>query len=78
VSQVLPFFNISFAISKTPVAGHSTALTEAARSEFALGVALDVAKVLALTTCDLLSNGEFVDAARREFEERGRLSRPVS
>ena len=78
VSQVLPFFNISFAISKTPVAGHSTALTEAARSEFALDVALDVAKVLALTTCDLLSNGEFVDAARREFEERGQLSRPVS
>ncbi len=78
VSQVLPFFNISFAISETPVAGHSKALAEAARSEFALGVALDVAKALALTTCDLLGNGELVVAARQEFDERGRLLKVAS
>lgn len=78
VSQVLPFFNISFAISETPVAGHSKALAEAARSEFALAVALDVAKALALTTCDLLGNGELVVAARQEFDERGRLLKVAS
>jgi amidohydrolase len=78
VSQVLPFCNISFAISKTPVAGHSLALTDAARSEFALDSALNVAKVLALSTCDLLTNHELVEAARHEFEERGRLSRRAS
>ena len=71
---------LQYLICNQQDAGRRTllALTEAARSEFALDVALDVAKVLALTTCDLLSNGEFVDAARQEFEERGRLSRPVS
>ena len=78
VSQVLPFCNISFAISETPVAGHSKALTEAARSEFALDVALNVAKALALTTCDLLGNGEFMVAARQEFDERGRLLKSAS
>lgn len=78
VSQVLPFFNISFAISETPVAGHSKALAEAARSEFALAVALDVAKALALTTCDLLGNGELVAAARQELDERGRLLKAAS
>ena len=78
VSQVLPFFNISFAISETPVAGHSKALAEAARSEFALDVALDVAKALALTTCDLLGDGELVVAARQEFDERGRLLKVAS
>lgn len=78
VSQVLPFFNISFAISETPVAGHSKALAEAARSEFALDVALDVAKALALTTCDLLGNGELVAAARQELDERGRLLKAAS
>ena len=78
VSQLLPFFNLSFAVSKTPVAGHSKALAEAARSEFALGMALDVAKALALTTCDLLGDGELVVAARREFDERGRLLKVAS
>ena len=78
VSQLLPFFNLSFAVSKTPVAGHSKALAEAARSEFALGMALDVAKALALTACDLLDNCELVAAARREFDERGRLLKVAS
>jgi len=73
VSHVIPCSNLSFAISKRPVAGHSTELAEAARSDFALNVAIDAAKTLALTACDLLGNAELVAAARKEFEERGRI-----
>ena len=72
VSQVIPTFTLSFAVSQKPVAMHSRALTEAAQSEFALNVAIDVAKALALTACDLLNEVQLVEAARKEFEERGR------
>ena len=72
VSQVIPTYTVSFAVSQTPVAIHSRALTEAAQSEFALNVAIDVAKALALTACDLLDEPQLVEATRKEFEERGR------
>ncbi len=72
VSQVIPTYTVSFAVSQQPVAIHSRALTEAAQSEFALNVAIDVAKALALTACDLLDEPQLRVAARQEFEERGR------
>jgi amidohydrolase len=74
VSQVIPTFNLWFAVSKKPVAGHSKALTEAARSEFALRNALYAAKTLALTSCDLLTRPELLAEAQSEFEARGRYS----
>jgi amidohydrolase len=73
VSQVIPFFNISFAVSRSPVPGHSKALTMAARSEFALDIAAAVAKTLALTAFDLLANQEFIQKAKEEFDARGRI-----
>ncbi|MEE8074783.1 MAG: amidohydrolase, partial [Candidatus Binatia bacterium] len=72
VSQVIPTFTLSFAVSQKPVAMHSRALTEAAQSECALNVAIDVAKALALTAGDLLDEVQLIEAARKEFEERGR------
>ena len=71
VSQVMPTFNLWFAISRKPVAGHSKAYAEAARSEFALENALYAAKTLALTSCDLLTQPELLAAAHSEFEVRG-------
>jgi amidohydrolase len=73
VSQVLPFFNVAFAVSESPVPGHSKQLTLAAKSEFALDIATSVAKTLALTACDLLADQELVRKAKEEFDARGRV-----
>ncbi len=76
VSQRCPTFTLSFAVSPKPIAIHSKALAEAAKSEFALASALNVGKILALTACDLLAEPALVSAAWKEFEERGcRLAR---
>jgi amidohydrolase len=70
VSQVLPAYYLRFAISQEPVPGHSTAMTEAAKTALAHDNALATAKVLALTACDLLANPALVEAARADFAER--------
>ena len=70
VSQVLPAYYLRFAVSKDPVPGHSTAMTQAAKSALAHDSAIATAKVLALTACDLLANPALLEAARADFAER--------
>jgi aminobenzoyl-glutamate utilization protein B len=57
-------------VSKEPVPGHSTAMTQAAKSALAHDSAIATAKVLALTACDLLTNPALLEAARADFAER--------
>ncbi|MCH7606656.1 MAG: M20 family metallopeptidase [Chloroflexi bacterium] len=70
VSQVVPSFALRFAVSETPVPGHSLAMTEAAKTDLAHNSALDTAKALALTACDLLADPELLAAATEEFHAR--------
>jgi amidohydrolase len=70
VSQVVPAYYLRFAVSHDPVPGHSTAMTEAASSTFAHDNAIATAKVLALTACDLLTDGALLQAARQDFAAR--------
>jgi amidohydrolase len=70
VSQVLPAYYLRFAVSQEPVPGHSTAMTEVAKSAVAHESAMATAKVLALTAYDLLTNPALVEAARADFAER--------
>jgi amidohydrolase len=72
VSQVVPAYYLRFAVSQTPVPGHSTAMAEAAKSSLAHDNALVTAKVLALTACDLLARPELLEAARDDFAARAR------
>ena len=72
VSQVIPSFAMRFAISKEPVAGHSKAMCDAAATELAQSNAIGVAKVLALTACDLFADPGLLEAARTEFTARGK------
>jgi amidohydrolase len=70
VSQAMPSYAMSFAVSETPVPGHSPAMTAAAITDLAHENALITAKALALTTCDLLSDPGLVARAREEFDAR--------
>jgi amidohydrolase len=70
VSQVLPAYYLRFAVSQEPVPGHSTAMTEAAKTALAHDNAIATAKVLALTACDLLADPALVKAARADFVDR--------
>ncbi len=70
VSHVMPSFAVRFAVSAEPVAGHSRAMTDTAKSELAHDNAIATAKVLALTACDLLSDPALLAATREEFEAR--------
>ena len=72
VSQVVPAFALSFAVSEEPVPGHSVAMTKAATTDLAHANALGVAKTLALTACELLADPDLLKAARLEFTERVR------
>ena len=72
VSQVVPSFAMRFAVSEEPVPGHSEAMAETATTELAHTNAISVAKVLALTACDLLANPDLLEAARTEFTSRTR------
>ena len=70
VSQVVPSFALRFAVSETPVPGHSLAMTETSRTDLAHNGAIDTAKALALTACDLLADPELLMAATEEFRAR--------
>ena len=73
VSQVVPSFAMSFAISQEPVPGHSKEMCVAAAcTEMAHASAIDVAKTLALTACELLAAPDLLESARAEFAERGK------
>ena len=70
VSQVVPSFALRFAVSETPVPGHSLAMTEAAKTDLAQASAIATAKALALTACDLLADPSLLAEARKEFRAR--------
>jgi amidohydrolase len=70
VSQVVPSFALRFAVSETPVPGHSLAMTAAAKTDLAHDNAIFTAKALALTACDLLADPALLAEARKEFQAR--------
>ena len=70
VSQVVPAYYTRFAVSKDPVPGHSLAMVAAAKTDLAHDNAIAVAKLLALTACDLISSPELLAQAVEEFKER--------
>ena len=70
VSQVMPAFEMRYAVSKEPVAAHSRDMTETALTDFALSNALLVAKTLSLTAGDLLRDATLLESAKTEFAER--------
>jgi amidohydrolase len=71
VSQLLPAFAISFATSPEPVAFHTPAMTEVARSDLAQERTIAAAKAIALAASDLLANPQRLADARSDFEARG-------
>ena len=71
VSQSLPSYELRYAVSEEPVASHSREMTETAISEYALNAAINVAKAMTLTACDLLLDPKLLSAAHAEFKERG-------
>jgi amidohydrolase len=68
VSQVIPAIQpmVQIAPEGTPI--HSRAFEEAAVKPLARDGLLKAAKIMAMTTCDLLANPALVKEARREFE----------
>jgi len=68
VSQVIPAIQpmVQIAPEGTPI--HSRAFAEAAVKPLARDGMLKAAKIMAMTTCDLLANPGLVKEARREFE----------
>lgn len=70
VSQTLPAYELRYAVSEQPVASHSREMAETAITEYAINAAINVAKTMTLTACDLLLDSTLLPAARAEFEER--------
>lgn len=71
VSQALPAYELRYAVSEKPVPSHSREMTETATTEYALDAAINVAKTLTLTACDLLLDPTLLPAARTDFDQRG-------
>ena len=70
VSQVMPAFELRYAVSETPVASHTREMCATAVTDFALSSALQVSKALSLTASDLLRDITLVEAAKSEFADR--------
>ena len=71
VSQALPSYELRYAVSEQPVASHSREMTETATTGFALDAAINVAKTMTLTACDLLLDPSLLAAAKSDFDKRG-------
>ena len=70
VSQRMPSFAVSFQVSEVPIPGHSIQMTEAALTDLAHDSALGVAKSLALTGIDALTDVDFLQAVRADYDAR--------
>ena len=70
VSQVMPAFELRYAVSEAPVASHTRDMAATAVTELALSNALLVAKTLSLTAGDLLRDPTLVEAAKAEYADR--------
>lgn len=75
VSQVIPAFEMRYAVSEEPVASHSIEMCETAATDTAFNNAITVAKVLALTACDLLADAGLLEQTRTDFAQRIGLQR---
>ena len=71
VSQMIPSFELRYAVSQQPVPSHSREMCETAVTDFAFSSAIAVAKALTLTASDLLRDPALLLAARADFEKRG-------
>ncbi|HIF43967.1 MAG TPA: M20 family peptidase [Dehalococcoidia bacterium] len=71
VSQALPSYELRYAVSEQPVPSHSREMTETATTGFALDAAINVAKTMTLTACDLLLDPSLLTAAKSDFDKRG-------
>lgn len=67
VSRRMPTSAIQFAISETPIRGHSTEVVAASISELGRENSIKTGKALALAALDLLLDPSLMDAARAEF-----------
>ena len=67
VSRLIPTATISFAISETPIRGHSLDVVNASISPLGRENALKTGKALALAAVDLLADPALVEEARAEF-----------
>ncbi|MDA0263272.1 MAG: M20 family metallopeptidase [Chloroflexi bacterium] len=72
VSQALPAYELRYAVSEQPVASHSREMAETAATAHAINAAVNVAKTMTLTACDLLLDPALLSAARAEFEQRAK------
>ena len=70
VSQVMPAYELRYAVSETPVASHTRDMCETAITDLALSNALSVAKALSLTAADLLRDASLVESAKAEYADR--------
>jgi amidohydrolase len=71
VSYLLPSVTGSFAISKTPIPGHSQQVVDASGSEFGYDQYIKVSTAMALTALDILTDPEL---SRTAWDEHGRWS----
>ncbi len=73
ISYMLPSVTGSFAISPTPIPGHSQQVVDASGSEFGYDNMMKVATAMALTAFDVLTDERLKDdawAAHHEWEQR--------
>jgi len=68
VSRVIPTATITFAISETPIRGHSVEVTESSISPLGRDNAIKTGKALALAAVDLVADPGLVAEARAEFQ----------
>jgi amidohydrolase len=71
VSRRVPTAAIQFAISETPIRGHSTEVVACSISELGKENAIKTGKALALAAVDLLLDPTILAAAREEFARSG-------
>jgi amidohydrolase len=71
VSRRVPTAAIQFAISETPIRGHSTEVVACSISDLGRENALKTGKALALAAVDLLADPSIIDAVRAEFDRPG-------
>jgi hypothetical protein len=67
VSRKVPTAAVNFAISETPIPGHSVQVVEGSISEMGRLNALATGKALALAAADLLMDEALLEAAQAEF-----------
>jgi amidohydrolase len=70
ISHVIPSVTGTFAISKTPIPGHSQEVVDCSGSEFGYDQFIKVSKAMALTAFDLLHESEFMSEVKQEHATR--------